>query len=643
MKKLLYAVVGVFLLLFMVLPITSLLLAGFTGIPIPIVGFLADGDPGGLISAITDSGSLQFYREFWQTPRYRQGLFNSVGLVPMVAVAAFLFGLGVRKALGAHHPVARLAGLPLTATLSLLTIAWAIGWPSLFPNSSLGPILAGAPEWKLRLLQSLGYCPMVTLCSTAIGVAVAFALRRTNMPGREFFRMLAILPLSMPPFLGALAFRNLMGNTGLLTNLLHSVGLSHPFSAQSPVSAGIVQSFLFFPFVVLTTVAALDRSDPTLGEAAEVMGARKGFAFWTVHLPVLMPGISAGAFLIFIRSFGDFATLKLLLPIQYSMIVVEAYRDLSGNTYWGGASMLSSIMIAVILTILALQKYFVERGTYETVTGKAGGSSQIKARPLVDGLALGFCLAVFAVPILFLFSTALSSVAQNWGTELLPPSYTFNRYGRIFGELFGDDSSPLLNSFLLTLPALLGTVVMAFIVAYLISRTKHWTGQALDFATMLPFVVPGVAFAVALIGAFNAPPMELHFTATLVVLAYVVTRVPYGVRSTLASFQQIGTSMEESSKTMGGTDILTLFKVTVPLVLPGVLAGAIMVFISCMQDVAITLMISPPDWYPASVFVFHEIEAGRMFDASAYGIVLLFLIMIPYAIAFKLGGVRSEL
>ncbi|MBI3927963.1 MAG: iron ABC transporter permease [Armatimonadetes bacterium] len=638
--------VAAFLGLFMLLPIVSLVLVAFTGEPVNLVGYLARLDFGGLVSELSQRVGLVYYHEFWETRRYRQGLLNAVGLAPIAILLVFLVtrpGLVLLDRLGVGSPaLRRFSGMPLMALVGLVTLIGALLWPVVAPASSLGPMLAPGETWQTRLLQSLGYCPLVTLASTAIGVAMAFCIARTNMPFRNGIRLLAVLPLAVPPFLGALAFKNLLGPHGMITRLLETVHMTHPFEAQGALTAGLVQAFLLFPFVVLTTAAALDRMDPTLGEAAEVMGARRNFAFWTVHLPLLMPGISAGAFLIFIRAFGDFAVLKLLMPTSYPMIVVEAYRDLSGSTYWGGASMLSTLMIAVILALLALQKYFVEGGTYETVTGKAGGSGRVADHPVVNALALVYCLAVFAVPLLFLGATILCSVARNWGTQALPPAYTLNRYVEILGKLF-EEESPLFNSFALVLPALVGTTVLAFLIAYLISRSRHWGGQVLDFVCMLPFVVPGVAFAVALIGAFNGPPLALHFTALLVVIAYIVTRVPYGVRSTLASFQQIGTSMEESSKTMGGTSSLTLFKVTVPLVLPGVLAGAIMVFISAMQDVAITLMIAPPDWYPASVFAFKEIERGNIFGASAFGIVLLVLILIPYLIAYRLGGVRSGL
>jgi iron(III) transport system permease protein len=222
-------------------------------------------------------------------------------------------------------------------------------------------------------------------------------------------------------------------------------------------------------------------------------------------------------------------------------------------------------------------------------------------------------------------------MARNWGAQVVPTQFTISRYVHIVQSLFTQDSA-LVNSFSLVMPALVGCLTMAFGVAFLISRGGGRTAQFLDFVTVLPFVVPGVAFAVALIGVFNSPPFELHYTPFLVIIAYIVTRAPYAIRTILASFQQIGTSMEEGSRTLGGSEILTLCRVTIPLVLPGILAGAVMIFISSMQDVALTLMISPPDWYPTSVFAFKEIESGRIYEASAYGIVLFLLIVIPYGL-----------
>ncbi len=637
LKLAIAAPLAVFLLFFLVFPLAGLMLAAFVGEPTPLIAWFLRFDVGSFVGLLQERATLDYFREFWQTPRYYRGFFNAVGLAPLACVV--LFSVGVLLKLGRPDRTrlrwvkfcqgpGQVALFGLVCLAAVLRPLWAD------PNGVWARVLDGAGP-GMRLLQACGYCPTVTVVASLIGVGIAFCLHSTNMPGKRLFGLLVIVPLSTPPFLGALAFKNLLGDFGMITRVFELVGLSHPFVGQSPLSAGMVQSFLFFPFVTLTTLAALERFDTSLPEASRVLGGSRTYAFFTATLPALVPGILAGAFLVFVRSFGDFATLKLLMPFEYPMIVVEAYRDLSGSTYWGGATMLSTLMIAVILVMLTLQKYVVEGGGYQTVTGRSGArASGEGGGDWRDRGALAFCAAVFAVPLSFLASLFLVSVARNWGSEILPTQFTLNRYRVMFEEALTQVDSPLVNSFSLTLPSLVGCMVMAFGVAFLISRGSGRAAQALDFLTVLPFVVPGVAFAVALIGVFNSPPLKLNFTALLVVLAYVVTRAPYGVRTILASFQQIGVSMEEGSRTLGAGEVLTLLRVTVPLVLPGVLAGAVMVFISAMQDVAITLMISPPDWYPTSVHVFKEIEDGRIYEASAYGIILFLLIVIPYTLVF---------
>lgn len=648
---------AIFLTLFLIIPLAGLMLAAFVGGTSPLLMWAYHLDFISFVGLFSKF-SLQYFREFFTVPRYYQGFFNSVGVAPLVMASVFVSALLMERWAG--DPLARrklrwlkgpgmLVILGLVCLLAAVRPVWAPTPP--IPGSPEAAAAAARPATVIgtaqliaakvlngdtaavRLLQACGYCPLVTLASMAIGVGVAFCLHSTNMKGKRIFSLLVIVPLSTPPFLGALAFKNLLGDFGIITRAFESVGLSQPFAGQSALSAGLVQSFLFFPFVTLTTIAALERFDSSLPEASRVLGGSKTFGFLTATLPTLMPGILAGGFLAFIRAFGDFATLRLLLPTQYHMIVVEAYRDLSGNTYWGGATMLSTLMVGAILVLLTLQKYVVEGGSYQTVTGRSGARAALPSdrQTLADRGAFVFCCAVFSVPLAFLASTFLVSMARNWGAQVMPTQFTISRYVHIVQSLFTQDSA-LVNSFSLVMPALVGCLIMAFGVAFLISRGGGRTAQFLDFVTVLPFVVPGVAFAVALIGVFNSPPFELHYTPFLVIIAYIVTRAPYAIRTILASFQQIGTSMEEGSRTLGGSEVLTLCRVTIPLVLPGILAGAVMIFISSMQDVALTLMISPPDWYPTSVFAFKEIESGRIYEASAYGIVLFLLIVIPYGL-----------
>jgi iron(III) transport system permease protein len=652
-----------FLFVFLVVPLSGLLLAAFVGEPTPLLAWILNFEISPFLKTLQDKATLQYFREFFETPRYYKGFFNAVGLAPAVMTLVFFAGwVGEWLAPAAKSGWRFVRGPGMLLCFFFICIAAATR-PLWAADDGMWAKILNGSDVSVRLLQACGYCPLVTLVASIIGVGVAFCLHSTNLPYKKFFSLLVIVPLSTPPFLGALAFKNLLGDFGMITRLFDAIGLAHPFVGQSALSAGMVQSFLFFPFVTLTTMAALERFDNSLPEASRILGGSKRYGFFTVTLPTLLPGILAGAFLVFVRSFGDFATLKLLLPIQYSMIVVEAYRDLSGNTYWGGATMLSTVMVVVILALLTLQKYVVEGGSFQTVTGRSGARafSPGQKRTLADKFAFLYCAAVFSVPLLFLASTFLVSIARNWGAEIAPSQFTFNRYYHIAKAAFTQWDSPLVNSFSMTIPALIGCVIMSFSIAFLISRGRGRSAQALDFVTVLPFVIPGVAFAVALIGVFNTEPFEIfadwpiigsfqdffpkHFAAPLVIYAYIVTRAPYGVRTILASFQQIGTSMEEGSRTLGGGELLTLLRVTVPLVLPGILAGSVMIFISAMQDVAITLMIAPPDWYPTSVHVFHEIEVGRIYEASAYGIVLFFLILIPYSLVFfsKRLGIKAGL
>jgi len=369
--------VATFLVLFLLLPMLSLVLVGFTGEPVDLLRFVQRLDPVGLGRDLLRQADLRYYAEFLGTRRYLRGFLNTLGVAPLAAMLAFgVVRAGLTLACRVSPARAarwqRVAGLPLMVGVLLLVTLVAVTWRAWVPLEAQSGhwmrMVAPGRTWEGRLWQAIGFSPLVTLASSVLGVAMAFCVTRVAMPLRQAVRVMCILPLALPPFLGALAFRNLFGEGGLVTRVLEMVGLSSPFEVQSLLAAGLVQTFLFFPFVLLTTAAALDRVDPGLGEAAEVLGARPALAWWTVHLPVLLPGISAGAFLVFLRSFGDFATLSLLAPLGRPMIVVEAYRDLSGSTDWGGASMLSTVMVLTMLGLLALQKSFVEGEDYQTAT-----------------------------------------------------------------------------------------------------------------------------------------------------------------------------------------------------------------------------------------------------------------------------------
>jgi iron(III) transport system permease protein len=206
-------------------------------------------------------------------------------------------------------------------------------------------------------------------------------------------------------------------------------------------------------------------------------------------------------------------------------------------------------MIGVILGMLAMQKYFIDRNRFETMTGRGVATAKSVTDPLVCRILFFLTILVLGFPVLNLLVIVLLALSGSWTDTLLPHTFSLEHFKLAVLR------SPtfLLNSLYLSGMALVLSLMLAGVVAYVIHRTRFWGRHVLDFTVQLPFILPGTAFAVALITVFNNPPLALHLTVYLVVMAYVVTRTPYGVRSILASLQQIGPAMEESSKTLGAT------------------------------------------------------------------------------------------
>ena len=633
---------GLFIALFIIIPITILCLTSFTGEPIPVLEYIVKGQLGEVGRELSHNFTLQYYGELLDTKRYSQGLINAVGFVPSVTAFILLGLLAIRSLVYVFSPnwaekIGRLLNVNSVLIVVITATFFALTWHNWLPENSklyhLMHWLAPGRSWEARSMQAFGFCSLVTVASCLLGVAAAFCIERVNIPGRGVFKILCIVPLALPSFLGALAVKNILGINGVVTKAFTSLGLSLPFEAQSVWATGLTQVFLYFPFVLLTVSAALEYFDSSLTEAAQVMGADSFFTFLTVRLPLLMPGVLSGAFLVFVRSFGDFSAISLLMPMQYPMIIIEAYRDLSGSTYWGGACMLSVLMILTVLIWLGLQKYYLGRTNFEVVGGKGSKNTKRSANPWLCAVAWLFCVFIFAVPLGFVITTFVVSIAGTWGIEVLPSSYTLSRYAEVWKTSW-TSNSPLANSFMLSLPGLFWSLLLAAVSASFIVRSSSRWRHILDFCILLPFIVPGVVFAVALICTFNGPPLALHLTGALVVCAYILTSMPYGVRSIIASFSQVSRSLEESSYTLGAPSLLTFAKVTAPIIRPGLTVGAIMIFIACMQEVAITLMTCPPQWRPISTYIFMEIQEGNVFNASAYGIVLFLLILIPYSLQF---------
>ncbi|MBM7600071.1 iron(III) transport system permease protein [Virgibacillus halotolerans] len=476
------------------------------------------------------------------------------------------------------------------------------------------------------LLNSLFLSFIVSIVVLLICVPISYGIARTKMPFKKTISALCTIPLIVPTFISGYAFIIMFGRSGWATYIYQSMGgdglLLDPYSFTG---IAIVQIFFFFPYALWPMVAAFKISDVSLEEASRNMGAKSWLTFITVTFPLVIPGMLSTALVIFAVSFSDFGTPIILAPTDLNLLVVSAYREISGFFNWGGAAILTVIMIAVAGFVFWLQHLFSKGKNYDSVSGKP---KQVK---LNDNKLLTVSLSVFSglvvlVPLLAMITVFIQSIATTWGKDPLPTGYTLAHYKTIFTSSLGN----IQNSVVLALGALILSIIVATFVSYFVVRQKSST---LDFMTTIPLIVPGIAFGIALIQTFNAAPLQLTGTAVILIIAYSIRRLPYMVRSTVGTMRSIKADIEEAAVNLGASTLTAAITIIGPLMLPGIAAGSILVFITVIKETSISILMAPAEWAPMSLAIFQNILRAEYYSAAAMSIILVVLVLVLQGIA----------
>jgi len=476
----------------------------------------------------------------------------------------------------------------------------------------------------LKNSLSLGF--LVTVIVITLCLPMAYGIARTKMPFKKLISALCIVPLIIPTFISAYAFIIMFGRAGWVTQIYNLLGgegmLLDPYSMTGVI---MVQVFFFFPYALWPLVAAFKISDISLEEASNNLGAKSWSTFTFVTFPLAIPGIISSALLIFTVSFSDFGTPIVLAPKELNLLVVEAYREIAGFFNWGGAAILTVVMVLVAAFFFWLQHLFTKRRNYGSVSGKPKKQKLIENKLLTRTLS-GYSFFVVLIPILAMLSVALQSVATTWGKDLLPNGYTLDHYKTIFSTSMGN----IQNSIMLATGALLLSVVIATFVSYFVVRQNS---SKLDFMASIPLVVPGIAFGIALIQTFNTAPLHLTGTAVLLIIAYTIRRLPYMVRSTMGAMRAIKQDIEEAAINLGATPLTSAITIVGPLLLPGIAAGSILVFITVIKEASVSILLAPPEWAPMSLAIFQNILRAEYYSAAAMSIVLIALVLLLHGLA----------
>ena len=479
-------------------------------------------------------------------------------------------------------------------------------------------------------LNSLHVAIMSALVAALIAVPLAYFTVRFRFRGAVLIQTLGVLPLIMPPFVGAVAMQLIFGRSGSV-NLL----LDDWFGITIPIMDGLngvifVESIHYFPFILMNLTVALRNIDGAMEEAALNLGARGWRLFWRVIFPLALPGFVAGVSLVFVKVFDDLGTplvlgtTNMLAPQAYLRITQVGLDDPLGYV-------ISVIMIAFSILALWLSARVLKGRDYSTI--QKGGTS-IQRRSLSRAasiLAYGWIGLVLLLVLSPHIGVLLLSFARVWSFAPLPDTYTLAHYATVFQ----DSSSMIRNTLVYCGLAATIDVVLGVAIAYLILRTRLPAREWLDWTASAALAIPGIVLAIGYLRFFKG--VTLPFTGTLltstwvlIMLAYSIRRLPYALRACYASLQQINVSLEEAAENLGAGKLSTIRRVVVPLMAGGILAGFVTSFITAAVELSATILLtSAESQAPMSygIYLYMQSAAGRG-PGAALGVLAILVVAI---------------
>ena len=467
--------------------------------------------------------------------------------------------------------------------------------------------------WR-PLLNSMIVGALVSFFGTVVAFIFAYGITRTDIPGKSLFRLIATMPIVSPPFLIALAAILLLGHHGVITDALRL-----HWDIYGLPGLVLTETLAYFPIAFMTLEGVLANVDPSIEEAALDMGASKLRTFLTVTLPLSIPGIASAMLLVFIRSLEDFGN-PVVIQGHFQVLTVAAYNAVTGMYNMPLGATLAIFMLMPTLMIFVVQKYYVSRRSYITVTGKPSGvglKSTEKRVKIPVFLGMLFLSGV----ILLMYGTVLyGSFTKIWGIN---HTLTIQNYLYVF-KVGGQYVLDTIEIALIATP--IGGI-LAMIIAYLVARKRFLGRGLMEFTSMLNFAVPGVVVGIGYILAFNTPPLRLTGTALIIILVFIFRRMPVGIRDGIAQLQQIDPSIEEASSSLGAGFFRTFTRVTLPLVAPAFLSGLVYIFVRCMTAISAVIFVVSASWQLLTVALLYEVDQANLAAAAAYGYVIIAIVL----------------
>lgn len=508
---------------------------------------------------------------------------------------------------------------------------------SVFVNGAFTPLnffttLLSYPNTWRTLRNSLLMAVTVGVFSTAIGLAFALVVERSRFKYAYFLQGFSLLPIITPPFVIGLAIIFMLGRSGYLS---HSIlGFRSAFIFGFP---GIVlsQTLSFAPMAYLILVGVIRSLNAAFEEASYTLGASRWHSFRTVIWPLIRPGIANAFLLSVIDSLADFAN-PILLGGDFDVLSTSIYLAIVGRYDEALAASLGIVLLVFTLSTFAIQRYWIGKRSYVTITGKPSQQTALPLPKALDYTLVGVSVCWTMLTMVLYGSVVLGGFVKLWGVN---HTLTLMHYKRFLTDGL-DSYVTTLGLSAISAPL---TAIIGLVIAYVISRYQFFGKNVFEFVSMLSFAIPGTIIGIGYVMSFNTAPLLFTGTATIIVVCFIFRNMPVGIRSAMAALQQIDRSLEEASITLGASHLRTLNKIVIPLIRPAIFSGLVFSFVRAMTAISAVVFLVTARMKLATTIILARIEGGKLGQATAYCTIMIItmiaVILLMHLLVRRMSGV----
>ncbi len=484
-----------------------------------------------------------------------------------------------------------------------------------------------------------------TVFATLFGTIIAFIVVRTDIPFKPAVKFLFLLPFAIPPLFAAMGWVQLIGPVGYVTRSVQNLFSisSVPWNIYSQEGIIFVMAVTMYPFVFLIVSGALQRMDSSLEEVARISGSSNFQIMRHITLPLVKTAILAGAVLAFIAAIDNFGVPAVLgMRIRYYVLTTMIYESLSIPNIPLATAMSMLLVVLAFVAIYAMRVVEGEAKQYAVIGGKSIRPSVMRLGPARPFVILFIAVTLFFFVILPILSLFLTSFIKYFGAPIAWENFSFDNYERVLR--MRNTIRAIANSLLLAPMAATILIVVASLISYLNVKAKIWGASKLDTLGMVPYALPGSVIGVAALLAWMRPPIgpSLYGTIWILLAAYLMRYMAFGLRSTRATLQQIHDSLEESAMTHGASRLRTIKDITFPLLKPGIISGWILIFLPAFRELTVSILIWSSGSETIGVLTFLMQDAGQPQRAAVLASLVMPIILILYTVTELMGGSKSK-